>query len=229
MTRKKWLILGGAALLVVVLVLVSVMTSRESGLEVEYEPVQRRDLVAVVSAIHLTSGEAQACAQVEAGARFATPLAEIGESTSARTGSCRLARADKSASATAIHNRFAAPITMASVPTRSPPRSAPRRPTAKSTGNSALVCAGEISASSKMPTLVRRSIGTTEIFLTDVRVPASARLGEEGAGFKIAMYALDKGRVSVAAGSTSVARTPVPASSAARTSCIPRRPNLAAL
>ena len=33
-----------------------------------------------------------------------------------------------------------------------------------------------------------------------MRVPASARVGEEGQGFKIAMYSLDKGRVSVAAG-----------------------------
>jgi alkylation response protein AidB-like acyl-CoA dehydrogenase len=33
-----------------------------------------------------------------------------------------------------------------------------------------------------------------------VRVPASARLGEEGQGFTIAMNSLDKGRVSVGAG-----------------------------
>ena len=36
--------------------------------------------------------------------------------------------------------------------------------------------------------------------LEGVRVPASARLGAEGEGFKIAMTTLDKGRVSVAAG-----------------------------
>ncbi|MFF2166627.1 acyl-CoA dehydrogenase family protein [Streptomyces sp. NPDC058175] len=45
-----------------------------------------------------------------------------------------------------------------------------------------------------------RGQATAEIFLTDIRVPASARLGEEGEGFKIAMHSLDKGRVSVGAG-----------------------------
>lgn len=45
-----------------------------------------------------------------------------------------------------------------------------------------------------------RGQATSEIFLTDVRVPASARLGEEGRGFAVAMQSLDKGRVSVAAG-----------------------------
>jgi len=45
-----------------------------------------------------------------------------------------------------------------------------------------------------------RGQATAELFLDDVRVPQSARLGEEGQGFKIAMTTLDKGRVSVAAG-----------------------------
>ena len=45
-----------------------------------------------------------------------------------------------------------------------------------------------------------RGQATAELFLSDVRVPVSARLGEEGQGFKIAMSSLDKGRVSVAAG-----------------------------
>jgi alkylation response protein AidB-like acyl-CoA dehydrogenase len=45
-----------------------------------------------------------------------------------------------------------------------------------------------------------RGQATTEIFLSGVRVPASARLGDEGTGFRIAMGSLDKGRVSVAAG-----------------------------
>jgi alkylation response protein AidB-like acyl-CoA dehydrogenase len=45
-----------------------------------------------------------------------------------------------------------------------------------------------------------RGQATAELFLSDVRVPESARLGEEGQGFKIAMTTLDKGRVSVAAG-----------------------------
>jgi len=45
-----------------------------------------------------------------------------------------------------------------------------------------------------------RGQATAELFLEDVRVPESARLGAEGEGFKIAMSSLDKGRVSVAAG-----------------------------
>ncbi len=45
-----------------------------------------------------------------------------------------------------------------------------------------------------------RGQATAELFLADVRVPASALLGDEGQGFKIAMTTLDKGRVSVAAG-----------------------------
>ncbi|GAA1216337.1 acyl-CoA dehydrogenase family protein [Prauserella alba] len=45
-----------------------------------------------------------------------------------------------------------------------------------------------------------RGQATGEVYLTDVRVPASARLGEEGQGFSIAMHSLDKGRVSVGAG-----------------------------
>jgi alkylation response protein AidB-like acyl-CoA dehydrogenase len=45
-----------------------------------------------------------------------------------------------------------------------------------------------------------RGQATAEIFLTDVRVPATSLLGEEGQGFAIAMSSLDKGRVSVAAG-----------------------------
>jgi alkylation response protein AidB-like acyl-CoA dehydrogenase len=45
-----------------------------------------------------------------------------------------------------------------------------------------------------------RGQATAELFLSDVRVPESARLGDEGQGFRIAMTTLDKGRVSVAAG-----------------------------
>jgi alkylation response protein AidB-like acyl-CoA dehydrogenase len=50
-----------------------------------------------------------------------------------------------------------------------------------------------------------RAQDTAEIFLDDVRVPDSARLGEEGAGFKVAMSALDNGRISLAAGSVGIA------------------------
>lgn len=47
-----------------------------------------------------------------------------------------------------------------------------------------------------------RGGNTGQIFLTDVKVPVSNRLGEEGEGFKIAMSALDNGRFTVAAGAT---------------------------
>ncbi|MGA8257456.1 MAG: acyl-CoA dehydrogenase family protein, partial [Nocardioides sp.] len=48
-----------------------------------------------------------------------------------------------------------------------------------------------------------RGQATAELFLSDVRVPASAMLGGadgEGQGFKIAMSTLDKGRLAVASG-----------------------------
>jgi len=47
--------------------------------------------------------------------------------------------------------------------------------------------------------------GTVEIFLTDVKVPASDRLGEEGEGFKIAMSTLDGGRIGIAAQAVGIA------------------------
>jgi alkylation response protein AidB-like acyl-CoA dehydrogenase len=47
---------------------------------------------------------------------------------------------------------------------------------------------------------------TAEVFLDDVRVPDSSRLGDEGAGFKVAMSALDNGRISLAAGSVGIAQ-----------------------
>jgi butyryl-CoA dehydrogenase len=45
-----------------------------------------------------------------------------------------------------------------------------------------------------------RAQDTAELFLDGVRVPDSARLGNEGEGFKVAMSALDNGRISLAAG-----------------------------
>lgn len=47
---------------------------------------------------------------------------------------------------------------------------------------------------------------TGELFFEDVRVPVENRLGEEGQGFEIAMYALDHGRFTVAAGAVGVIR-----------------------
>ncbi len=47
---------------------------------------------------------------------------------------------------------------------------------------------------------------TAELTFDGVRVPDSARLGDEGKGFRIAMSALDKGRMSVAAGCVGIAQ-----------------------
>jgi butyryl-CoA dehydrogenase len=57
-----------------------------------------------------------------------------------------------------------------------------------------------------------RAQDTAELFFDRVRVPDSARLGDEGAGFKVAMSALDKGRISLAAGAVGVAQACVDAS-----------------
>ncbi len=46
----------------------------------------------------------------------------------------------------------------------------------------------------------------------NVAVPIENRLGEEGEGFKIAMFALDQGRYTVAAGSAGLIRAMLPES-----------------
>ncbi|AVH98236.1 acyl-CoA dehydrogenase [Streptomyces cinereoruber] len=51
-----------------------------------------------------------------------------------------------------------------------------------------------------------RGQATAELVLEDVRVPAAAMLGPEGKGFAVAMSALAKGRMSVAAGCVGIAR-----------------------
>ncbi|MEU9374983.1 acyl-CoA dehydrogenase family protein [Streptomyces sp. NPDC048255] len=65
------------------------------------------------------------------------------------------------------------------------------------------------------PGLTRREIhgklglrgqATAELVLDEVRVPASAMLGPEGKGFSVAMSALAKGRMSVAAGCVGIAQ-----------------------
>ncbi|MEU9203617.1 acyl-CoA dehydrogenase family protein [Streptomyces sp. NPDC048332] len=65
------------------------------------------------------------------------------------------------------------------------------------------------------PGLTRRTIhgklglrgqATAELVLEDVRVPAGALMGPEGKGFSIAMSALAKGRMSVAAGCVGIAQ-----------------------
>jgi alkylation response protein AidB-like acyl-CoA dehydrogenase len=57
-----------------------------------------------------------------------------------------------------------------------------------------------------------RAQDTAEIVLEGVRVPDSARLGDEGTGFKVAMSALDNGRISLAAGSVGIAQGCIDAS-----------------
>jgi glutaryl-CoA dehydrogenase (non-decarboxylating) len=57
-----------------------------------------------------------------------------------------------------------------------------------------------------------RAGSTGWISMTDVRVPAENRLGEEGEGFKIAMSCLDNGRYTVAAGATGLIRASLDAS-----------------
>jgi alkylation response protein AidB-like acyl-CoA dehydrogenase len=49
-----------------------------------------------------------------------------------------------------------------------------------------------------------RGQATAELSFDNVRVPASAMVGEEGKGFRYAMESLDKGRISVAAGCTGI-------------------------
>ena len=51
-----------------------------------------------------------------------------------------------------------------------------------------------------------RAQDTAELFLDGVRVPDSSRLGAEGDGFKVAMSALDNGRISLAAGCVGIAQ-----------------------
>ena len=47
---------------------------------------------------------------------------------------------------------------------------------------------------------------TGELFFENVEVPAENRIGEEGQGFEVAMYSLDQGRFTVAAGACGVVR-----------------------
>jgi len=57
-----------------------------------------------------------------------------------------------------------------------------------------------------------RAGNTGSIAFDDVRVPENHRLGNEGEGFKIAMFAIDQGRYTVAAGATGLIRACLDAS-----------------
>jgi alkylation response protein AidB-like acyl-CoA dehydrogenase len=59
----------------------------------------------------------------------------------------------------------------------------------------------------KMNTIVRRSLGTTEIFFSDVRVPKSNMIGEPGEGWRIVGQHLEYERLSLAASYVGNART----------------------
>jgi alkylation response protein AidB-like acyl-CoA dehydrogenase len=62
------------------------------------------------------------------------------------------------------------------------------------------------------PKLGIRASATCEIELNDYRCPASARLGAEGEGFKIAMSILDSGRIGIASQAVGIARAAYDAS-----------------
>ena len=51
-----------------------------------------------------------------------------------------------------------------------------------------------------------RGLGCMDLEFEDVRVPASARIGEAGRGFRLAMRALEGGRVAIAAQALGVGR-----------------------
>jgi glutaryl-CoA dehydrogenase (non-decarboxylating) len=57
-----------------------------------------------------------------------------------------------------------------------------------------------------------RAGNTGHFSMIDVRVPSENRVGEEGEGFKIAMFALEQGRYTVAAGATGLIRACLDAS-----------------
>jgi alkylation response protein AidB-like acyl-CoA dehydrogenase len=59
----------------------------------------------------------------------------------------------------------------------------------------------------KLDTIVRRSLGTTEIFLTDARVPAENIIGEPGDGWTVVGSHLEWERLSLAATYVGNART----------------------
>ena len=59
----------------------------------------------------------------------------------------------------------------------------------------------------KMNTLVRKSLGTTEFFMDEMRIPKSALLGEVGKGWRYIGEHLDLERLSIAASQVGNART----------------------
>lgn len=64
----------------------------------------------------------------------------------------------------------------------------------------------------KEPKLGIRASATSELLFEDCRIPASARLGQEGDGFKIAMSVLDAGRIGIASQALGIAEAAYEAS-----------------
>jgi len=63
-----------------------------------------------------------------------------------------------------------------------------------------------VSTGKKENKMGHRCSDTTEVIFDEVRVPADHLLGQEGAGFKIAMKTLDKSRAGIAASAVGIAR-----------------------
>jgi len=82
-------------------------------------------------------------------------------------------------------------------------------PTAKHKGISAFVIERGMAGFTTADTEHKLGIwagSTGELFFQNVEVPAENMIGEEGQGFEIAMYGLDQGRFTVAAGAVGVIR-----------------------
>ncbi len=82
-------------------------------------------------------------------------------------------------------------------------------PEKKTRGISAFICEIDhegVKRGTREKTLGIRGSMTTEIVLEDARIPKENLLGEEGRGFKIAMEALDSGRIGIACQAIGIAR-----------------------
>ena len=74
-------------------------------------------------------------------------------------------------------------------------------------GVSAFILPGDaagLSFGKKEQKMGLRASPTVELVMEDIRLPASARIGPEGFGFKVAMAALDSGRITIGATSVGV-------------------------
>ncbi len=84
-------------------------------------------------------------------------------------------------------------------------------------GVSAFLVPGDapgLSAGKKEEKMGLRASATAELVLSGVEVPASARLGDEGTGFRVAMAALDSGRITIGAVAVGLSAAALDASAA---------------